>query len=274
VGFDHHRQGGLPTSETLAPAGYFHSLLLGMSKVPDIAPSPNAAVAAPEKAPAADRGRLLPLVKIVAFDIAGPLVAYFLLRSAGLSTVGALVVSGICPALGVALGMARDRRLDVVGVLVLLGIVVGGGLGLASGNARLVLLEGSVPTVVFGAVCLGSLWTRRPLMYRFALEFIGPDTPKGRDFADRWRYQEFRHAFGVTTVVWGVAFLAEAATRILIVESSSTGAALGISKVMRYAVAGVLIAWNIAYARRARLRGEAKGAAARARGEVPPPMPA
>jgi hypothetical protein len=58
------------------------------------------------------------------------------------------------------------------------------------------------------------------------------------------------------------------------VESTSAGSALGISKVMRYAVAGLLIAWNIAYGRRARLRGEAQGAAARARGEVPPPMPA
>jgi hypothetical protein len=216
----------------------------------------------------------LPLAKIAVFDIAGPLVAYSLLRSAGISTVGALVLSGIFPALGLALGMARDRRVDVVGVLVLLGIAVGTCLGLASGNARLVLLEASVPTVVFGAVCLGSLWTRRPLMFRFALEFIGPDTPKGRDFADRWRYLEFRHAFRVTTLVWGVAFLAEAGARIVIVESTSTGTALGISKLMRYAVAGVLIAWNIAYARRARLRGEAKGAAARARGEVPPPMPA
>jgi len=235
--------------------------------------SPNAGTEPAEVAPAADRGRFWPLAKIAVFDIAGPLVAYSLLRSAGLSTVSALVLSGIFPAVGLALGMARDRRVDVVGVLVLLGIAVGTGLGLASGNARLVLLEGSVPTAVFGAVCLGSLWTRRPLMYRFAVEFIGADTPKGRDFADRWRYREFRHAFKVTTAVWGVAFLAEAAARIVIVESTSTGTALGISKVMRYAVAGVLIAWNIAYGRRAKRTGEAQGAAARARGEVPPPMP-
>jgi hypothetical protein len=57
------------------------------------------------------------------------------------------------------------------------------------------------------------------------------------------------------------------------VESISAGTALGISKVMRYAVAGVLIAWNIAYGRRAKRTGEAQGAAARARGEVLPPMP-
>lgn len=235
--------------------------------------SPNTATEPAGVAPDADRGPFWPLAKIAVFDIAGPLVAYSLLRSAGLGTVGALVLSGIFPALGLAFGMARDRRVDVVGVLVLLGIAVGTGLGLASGNARIVLLEGSVPTAVFGAVCLGSLWTRRPLMYRFALEFIGEDTPKGRDFADRWRYREFRHAFKVTTAVWGVAFLAEAAARIAIVESTSTGTALTISKVMRYAVAGVLIAWNIAYGRRVRRNGEAQGAAARARGEVLPAMP-
>jgi len=234
---------------------------------------PDAETRPAEVAPAADRGRFWPLAKIAVFDIAGPLVAYSLLRAAGLGAVGALVLSGIFPAAGVTLGMARNRRVDVVGVLVLLGIAVGTDLGLASGNARLVLLEGSVPTAVFGAVCLGSLWTRRPLMYRFAVEFIGADTPKGRDFADRWRYQGFRHAFQVTTAVWGVAFLAEAAARIVIVESTSAGTALGISKVMQYAVAGVLIAWNIAYGRRAKRMGEAQGAAARARGDALPPMP-
>jgi hypothetical protein len=245
-----------------------------MSEGPEISRSPNAATGPAEDATASDRGRFLPLAKIAVFDIAGPLVAYSLLRSAGLSTLGALVLSGILPAFGVALGMARDRSVDVVGVLVLLGIAVGTGLGVASGNARLVLLEASVPTFVFGAVCLGSLWTRRPLMYRFAVEFIGPDTSKGRDFADRWRYQGFRHAFRVTTLVWGVALLVEAAARIGVVESTTTGSALAITKLMRYAVVGVLIAWNVAYGRRARRRGEAQGAAARARGEMPPPMPA
>lgn len=31
MGFEHHRQGGLPTSETLAPAGYSHSAVEGFA---------------------------------------------------------------------------------------------------------------------------------------------------------------------------------------------------------------------------------------------------
>jgi len=239
---------------------------------PDVEPTED--VPAVPAVTSADRGRFVPLAKIAIFDLVGPLVTYSVLRSAGMSAVGALILSGVFPAFGVLLGVARDRRVDVFGVLVLVGIAVGAVLGLASGSARLVLLEGSVPTAVFGAVCIGSLWTARPLMYRFAIEFIGADTPKGRAFAGNWRYIGFRHAFRVVTVVWGVAYLAEAIARVFIVESTSTGAALALSKVTPYAVAGVLAVWNVAYARRSRRTGERLGAAAHARGEVPPPMPA
>ena len=203
-----------------------------------------------------DRSRLWSLTKIAMFDVAGPLIAYSLLRSAGFSAVTALVLSGIFPAFGVAIGFASDRRLDIVGALVLAGIAVGTVLGLVSGNARLVLLEGSVPTAVFGLVCIASLWSRRPLIYRFAVEFIGPDTPRGREFASGWQNQGFRHVFRVMTVVWGTAYLAEAAARVVIVETTSTGTALAVSKAMPYAVAGVLVGWMIIYGQLARRRGE------------------
>ena len=140
-----------------------------------------------------DRNRFLDLAMIVVFDIAGPLVAYSLLRSAGQSAVTALVLSGAFPALGVIVSLIRHRRADTIGVLVLAGIAVGTVVGLLSGDPRLVLVEGSVPTAVFGFLCLGSLWARRPLIYRFAVEFIGADTPKGRDFASLWQYPGFRH---------------------------------------------------------------------------------
>jgi hypothetical protein len=203
-----------------------------------------------------DRSRLLSAAKIVVFDVAGPLVAYSMLRSAGLSAVSALVLSGVLPGVAVLGGLIRHRRLDAVGVLVLAGIAVGSVLGLLTGDARLVLVEGSVPTAVFGLLCLASLRSRRPLIFRFALEFMGPDTPRGRDFDGLWQYYGFRHVFRLFTVVWGVTYLAEAAARIVIVETTSTGTALAISKVMPYAVAGLLTLWMVFYGRRARSQGE------------------
>jgi hypothetical protein len=203
-----------------------------------------------------NRNRFQAVAMIAVFDIAGPLVAYSLLRSAGQSAVSALVLSGVFPALGVVAGLIRHRRVDAIGILVLAGIAVGTVLGLLSGNARLVLVEGSVPTAVFGLLCLGSLWARRPLIYRFAVEFIGADTPKGREFESLWRYPGFRHAFRLFTVVWGVVYLAEAAARVIIVETTSTATALTVSKVMPYVVGAVLAVWMFAYGRRARREGE------------------
>jgi intracellular septation protein A len=147
-------------------------------------------------------GRLRPIAMIVVFDIAAPLAAYGRLRSAGLSTVTALLLSGAFPAAAVAVGVVRHRHLDAVGAVVLASIVLGAGLGLISHSAKPVLAEGSVITGVFGLACLGSLWTRRPLMYALALEFSGPDTARGREMIRLWRHDGFRHVFRVITAVW------------------------------------------------------------------------
>ena len=220
--------------------------------------------------PVRDRSRLWSAAKIVLLDIAGPLAAYSLLRSAGQSAVPALVLSGALPAVGVIVGLIRHRHLDIVGILVLAGIAVGTVLGLVSGNARFVLVEGSVPTAVFGMLCLRSLWSRRPLIFRFALEFMGADTPRGRDFEGLWRYPGFRHTFRLFTAVWGVTYLAEAAARVVIVEMTTTATALTVSKVMPYAVAAGLAGWMIAYGRRARREGERLAAALAGVGSNPP----
>jgi hypothetical protein len=223
------------------------------------------------KAPAASRYRsqLQSVAMIAVFDVGGPLVLYQLLRSAGHSAVISLVLSGIFPALGVAIKFVRSRRVDAIGVLVLAGIAVGTLVGLLSGNARLVLIEGSVPTAVFGVVCLASLSSSRPLMYRFAIEFMGEDSPRGREFESLWQYKEFRRVFQVITIVWGIGYLIEAAARVVIVELTSTGTALTISKVMPFAVAGALFAWTFRYGQRSKRRGERAMASAAAAQAAP-----
>jgi hypothetical protein len=211
-----------------------------------------------------ESGRLRSVAMIAVFDIAGPLAAYNLLRSAGLGSVTALVLSGIFPAAGVIIGISRHRRADALGVLVLSGIAVGAVLGLVSHNARLVLDEGSVPTAVFGLLCLGSLGAPRPLIYRLAVEFIGPDTPKGREFTGLWQYEGFRRVFRVVNAVWGAGFVAEAAARVAIVQNTSAGTALAVSKVLPYGVAAVLITWTVGYGQHQKRKGERLAAAARA----------
>jgi hypothetical protein len=212
--------------------------------------------------PPGQGGRLRPVAMIVFFDVAAPLAAYSLLRSAGITAVTALLLSGVFPALGVAIGAVRNGRLDVVGALVLAGIAVGTVLGLVSHSARLLLVEGSVPTAVFGVACLGSLWGRRPLMFSFALEFTGPDTAKGREMTRLWQFDGYRRVIRIITAVWGVGFLLEAALRVVIVFNTSTGTALASSKVTPFLWGAVLSAWTLAYGARQKKKGERMAAAA------------
>lgn len=203
---------------------------------------------------------------ILIFDLGGPLLAYTLLRSAGLSTVAALIISGIFPALGILVGALVDRRLDIIGVVVLAGLLVGTVAGLVTNNARLYLVEGAVPSLVFALACLISLRGRKPLIYRFAVELLGPDSPKGREVVDAWRYPGFRRAFQVITAAWGVAYLIEVAARLVVVGLTSTGIALLFSKLVPYFFAFALSLWTLAYGERERQTAERLAAAATAAG--------
>jgi hypothetical protein len=193
---------------------------------------------------------------VLVFDLGGPLLAYSLLRSAGMSAVAALVLSGVLPALGIVIGALADRRLDVIGVVVLAGLLVGTLLGLTSHNARLYLLEGSVPSAVFALGCLFSLRLRRPLIFRLAVEILGPDTRKGRDVTAAWRYPGFRRAFQMLTVAWGAGYLAEAAIRVAIVITTSTGIALVCSKLIPYVFAVALSVWTLVYGEHEKKKAE------------------
>jgi hypothetical protein len=199
---------------------------------------------------------------IIVFDLGGPLLVYTLLRSAGLSTLAALVVSGILPALGIVIGAVVDRRLDIIGVVVLAGLVVGTVGGLVSHNARLYLVEGAVPSLVFALACLGSLRSAKPLIYRFAVELLGPGTPKGREVVAAWQYPGFRRAFRVITATWGVAYLIEVAARLVVVETTSTGIALLFSKLIPYIFAFALSGWTLSYGEHEKKKAERLAAAA------------
>jgi hypothetical protein len=202
------------------------------------------------------------IAMILVFDLGGPLLVYSLLRSAGLSAVTALILSGILPVLGILISAVVDRRLDIIGVLVLAGLAVGTVAGLVSNNARLYLVEGAVPSLVFAVACLISLRSRKPLIYRFTVELLGQDTPKGREVVGAWQYPGFRRAFRVITAAWGVAYFFEVAARLVVVEITSTGIALLFSKLIPYLFAFTLSLWTLVYGEHEKKKAERLAAAA------------
>ena len=199
----------------------------------------------------ARQDRLAALAPIIVFDTAGPLAVYYGARGAGLSTVGSLVISGVLPAIRVIATIVRRRRVDVIGALVLSGIALGTAVGLSTDNARLYLLDGLVPTIVFGGACLLSLLREKPMMFRIALETMGHDSAKGRAFESTWRYPSFRRIFRRITMVWGVVFLLESALQALIIKTSAINTAKTTSNVLPIVIFALTFAWTQAYGKRA-----------------------
>ena len=219
-----------------------------------------------------DRSRPRALAPTAVFDIAGPLAVYWLLRAAGTAEVTALIFSGILPAFRVAAGIVRHRRVDAIGSLVLVGIVAGTVAGLVTHSARLMLMEGSIPIAVFALACLGSLPTARPLMYRIGLQARGASTAAGHDLEARWAQPAARHTFRIITLVWGVTLLAEAVTRVLIIETIPAGTALLVIKLMPYIVIAGLFRWMAGYTRRDRQQAGQRAVVPEAASAGPAPV--
>jgi len=212
--------------------------------------------------PAAKKGGWLrSVITVAVVDIGAPLAAYSALRATGLTAVTALVLSGVFPALSLLFGAIRHRRLEVVGALVLAGIAVGAVLGLILQSPRPLMVEGSVPTVVFAVGCLASL-RGRPLMFGFAMEFIGPDSAQGQEMTRLWQYDGYRHVWRVITAAWGAAFLLEAALRVVVIYTASADTALAVSKVTPWVFVGVMSAGTVAYGSYRKRKGERMAAVA------------
>lgn len=196
------------------------------------------------------RDQLRSLGPVVAFDLVAPLAVYSVVCRVGVAAVTALIVSGFPPAARIIAGMARHRRLDVIGAFVLAGIAVGSVAGGVSNSTHLILLDGVVPTLAFGAVCLVSLGRAKPIIFRFAMEILGVATEAGRLLARRWSEHRIRRAFKVMTVVWAAAYFAEAASQLAVIQMTSVSTAKLTSILMPAAVTVGAAAWNVVYARR------------------------
>jgi hypothetical protein len=134
-----------------------------------------------------------------------------LVASAGLSTVSALV--------SYRLGAGGQSFAPYMLALQLAAF----GIALIAGSDRFLLAKESVLTALVGCWFIGSLWTARPLAYRFTRPLLEGAWGRrwgltgGPTWETLWeREPRFRHIFRVSTAMWGVATLIDAVLRVVI----------------------------------------------------------
>lgn len=179
-----------------------------------------------------------------------PFLVYMLLLG-HVSNVLALTIATLIPLLETVIHFLKYRKWDVFAGFMLVGFTLGILAALIGGDERLILLRESFVTGILGLIFLGSLVTRRPLIYYFALRFtVGKTQEQQNTFSDNWKNPYVRKVLRILTAGWGMILLGEALLKIVLVYTLSVSTFLAISSVVTYGFIGIAIIWTVVYRRK------------------------
>lgn len=190
-----------------------------------------------------------------------PLVVYNLLRPHLSSDAAGLAIVSVIPAAEVGWHRWRDGSFDPIGMIAIVGLAFGLiSAVLTHGNALGLKLRESVLTGLFGLVCLGSLFARRPVMFFLARSFAtGGDEEAVAAFNDRLTIPGVLGRYRFVTAIWGLGLVAETVVRTGFALSLSTSQFLAVAPLLGWVTIGGLLAFTTVYARKqeARFAGQA-----------------
>jgi hypothetical protein len=200
-----------------------------------------------------------------------PWLCVFALQRAGVGLLLAIAVATIFPVVRGIISLVRKHRLDAIGTVSITFLLASIGVTFLTGDIHFTLLRGVVGTGAFSLVCIGSLAAPRPLMFYLGRQTVTRGDPEAEAaWNARWEFAPFRRAMRIITLVWGVAFALEVATRVVVAYSLAPMVTLGLSPVITYGTLAALFAWTFAYGNAARRRYETVRIATSSAGEPAP----
>ncbi|MFF4818031.1 VC0807 family protein [Kitasatospora sp. NPDC001309] len=202
----------------------------------------------------------------IAFNVVAPIMIYNQLHDHGYNESTAILLSGLGPVLDTVIYLAWHRRIDEFAVVSLVFVALTLVVSLVGPtDPKMLLAKDSFVSGLLGVLYLASLAAPKPIMFYFGRKFATDGTPEMVSWWNSmWQYPGFRLVQRNLTVVWGTAFILEAALRIVFVYTLSHGTVVTINSVLPFAVLGGLIYFTITYAKRAGARGRAAAEAAAA----------
>ncbi|MGW2935386.1 VC0807 family protein [Streptomyces sp. NPDC001156] len=156
----------------------------------------------------------LPLI----IDVAVPIGSYYLFKDGfGTSTLMALGLSSVVPAVRTVWGVVKERTLNAFAALILFVNVAGLLLSFVAGDPRLMLAKDSGISSVIGIGILASVVMGKPMMTAGMKPWLVKGVAARESAWARLqdRSSAFRRAERVFSVVWGVVLLAECVVRVV-----------------------------------------------------------
>jgi intracellular septation protein A len=185
-------------------------------------------------------------------NVVVPVVLYKLLQP-HMSTLHALLIVAVVPALDSAFNLLRYRRLDAFGAFVLVGLLLGAAIVALGGSPRFILARESLLIGAMGLALVGSVVVLpRPLMWYLLEPFVAGKDLEGRlRFRADWEeHAAVRRSWRILTLVFGLGALLESAINTFVAFAIPITIYLVVSQVVRYAIAVGLVLWLVVYVRR------------------------
>lgn len=183
-----------------------------------------------------------------------PLLVYKMLEGR-MTDIAALSIATLIPLADTLYHLLKHKKLDVFAAFMAVGFILSILAVLLGGDEKLILLRESFITGIMGLIFLGSLLFSKPLIYHFALRFtVGNNREQQSAFAENWKLPYMRKVVRVMTAGWGIALVAEAAIKCILVYTLSTTAFLAISHIVMYGIIGLAILWTYVYRKSSRQR--------------------
>jgi hypothetical protein len=150
-------------------------------------------------------------------DLVVPVALYYGLRAAGVGIYLSLLVSAAIPATILLLRLWRDRRLDGPAAYVLTIMLLSTAASVLTGSRQFLLAKEGWITGISAVWFLLSVRAARPLTFLFSRPLLeGRGRMPDQSWDDLWPlYPRFRHAWRVSSVMWGVGLLADCGLRVV-----------------------------------------------------------
>jgi hypothetical protein len=142
---------------------------------------------------------------VLLVDVAIPVAFYYLLRAAGVDQIGALLLSGIPPAIRIAVELLRDRTLDKLGLIVVISLGLSALCAVSSDDPRGLLIRNALIGLPIAIWMLWSIRAKRPLTYEVGTSLL---PSREREMERAWSGSErFRQVFRRLALAWGLGGL-------------------------------------------------------------------
>jgi hypothetical protein len=192
--------------------------------------------------PPASRGIIAMLPYLLDFVV--PLVAYYALTAAGLSSFWSLTIGGALTGITSVVNTVRRRKLDGLGLLVIAEIALGLVLIAATRDPRLVLARSSLYLALAGIWILASSVIGRPLTIDATKPFAAKNGGQAGVAAVDWlagHCAPFLRIHRALSALWGVMFLVYAVARVVIIFNTSISRALWITEIPGLIAIGICL---------------------------------